>query len=237
MIHFFKSLFPNNYKRNIKEQLGVPTFHKSLERLKQIGFRPQHVIDIGAYQGDWTREFLEVFPKANVLMMEAQASKEVYLKKVSATFPNTKYHIGLLSEKEGEEMVFYENETASSVIPVHKDNPIKKITTTVDTVIENIQFPLPDFLKLDVQGFELEVLKGATKALQHATFCLLEVTFLDIDNTPVLFDVLKFMDERNFQAYDLFNYMRRPSDQALFQADLLLINKDSQFIRDIPWTK
>jgi hypothetical protein len=60
-------------------------------------------------------------------------------------------------------------------------------------------FPFPDLLKLDVQGHEMEVLKGAEKSLSLAEICLLEISLLDIGgNQPLLTDMVFFMSERNF---------------------------------------
>ena len=47
----------------------------------------------------------------------------------------------------------------------------------LDELLASGRVPQPQFMKLDVQGFELEVLKGATKMLQAAEVVLLEVSF------------------------------------------------------------
>jgi hypothetical protein len=46
----------------------------------------------------------------------------------------------------------------------------------LDAIIERKQLPFPIYETGDVQGFELEVLKGGSKSLQHTQFCLLEVS-------------------------------------------------------------
>jgi hypothetical protein len=61
-------------------------FREMLLLLKKISLDPQFVLDIGAYSGDWTRAFREVFPQAKVLMVEAQAQKEADMAKVERGF-------------------------------------------------------------------------------------------------------------------------------------------------------
>ena len=61
-----------------------------------------------------------------------------------------------------------------------------------------------DFLKADVQGYEMEVLRGAEKSLAHTLGCELEVSFLEIYRKQPLFaEVDTFMRERGFFLADL----------------------------------
>ncbi|MEJ8842222.1 FkbM family methyltransferase [Lacibacter sp. H375] len=228
-------MIPSGYKRNIKEQLGVPSLHWSLKNLKLLGFTPSFVVDIGAYEGYWTRDFLEVYPDAKILMLEAQSAKLEKLKRVCNDFSNAQYHIALLSPEDGKEFSFIESETASHVTDEIVEGAKKLRGEALDQILERKQLPFPDFLKLDVQGFELEVLKGAAKSLAHTQFCILEVSLLDLDGTPMMLEVMNYMDSKGFQAYDICQFMRRPLDKALYQIDLLFIKKDSNLIASKRW--
>ncbi len=235
MISVLKKILSSKYKRSIKERLGVPSLHWNLQNLKKLGYNPGFVMDIGAYEGYWTRDFLEVFPSAQVLMVEAQKSKEKQIEQVCSVFPNVAYHIALLSGEDGKELYFQENETASHVTSSGDSHSTAIKSESVDAILQRKGMPFPDFLKLDVQGYELEVLRGATSALKHAEFCLLEVSMLELFNEPLFAEVVAFMDVRGFQAYDICQFMRRPFDNALYQVDLLFIKKDSSFISNKRW--
>ena len=109
-------------------------------------------------------------------------------------------------------------------------------TQTLDNILDKIKFPLPDFLKLDVQGYELEVLKGSGKALAHSEVCLLEISLLDLgDKAPLLAKIVSFMDDNNYQAYDISQFMRRPFDKALYQIDMFFVKKDSPLVLSKRW--
>lgn len=235
MISLIKKVLGEKFKRSIKEQLGVPGLHVTLQMLKSRGFDPKFVIDGGAYEGQWAIDFLEVFPGTKILMLEAQASKADRLNKVIEQYPSVQWHNALLSAEDGKKLFFIEDETASHVDTSIKDAEGGHVSETIDAIIERKKLNLPDFIKLDVQGFELEVLAGAEKSLANAEFCLLEVSLLNIGNDPLLIDVITFMDKRNFQAYDICQFMRRPYDKALHQIDLLFIKKDSALIKDKRW--
>lgn len=235
---FIKKLLPFKYKRTVKEKLGVPSLHWSLQNLKKKNFNPASVLDIGAYEGYWTVDLLEVFPNAKVLMVEAQKSKMPFLEKIKVQYPKTDYAIALLSSSDGEDKCFCENETASHVskLPLQGQPSSILKTQTLDSLIKVKNFPLPDFIKLDVQGHEMEVLKGAETSLQHAEVCLLEISLFDFgDGTPLLQEMLNFMDSKGFMAYDISQFMRRPLDKALFQLDMFFVKKDSFLIADKSW--
>lgn len=237
-MNLIKKILPFRFKRKVKENLGVPSLHWSLENLKKKNFFPAHVIDIGAYEGHWTLDLLEVYPHAKVFMVEAQKSKSGYLEKVKQQYTNTDYSISLLSSVDGVQKYFYENETASHVGNVTANNGNSSImnATTLDSLLKERKFPFPDLLKLDVQGHEIEVLKGAAEALFHATICLLEVSLLDLgDGNPLLKEVLNFMDEKGFQAYDISHFIRRPFDKSLYQMDMFFVKKDSFLIAEKRW--
>ena len=107
---------------------------------------------------------------------------------------------------------------------------------TLDTLLKNKKFSDPDFLKLDVQGHEMEVLKGAENSLTHVELCMLEISLLNIgDGQPLLKEMVLFMDDKGFQVYDICQLMRRPFEKALFQMDVLFIQKNSGIIAETSW--
>ncbi len=237
-MNILKKLFPYRFKRKIKEGLGVPSLHWSLRNLKKNKFYPSFILDIGAYEGNWTKDVLEVYPAAKILMVEAQKNKEGALQRVKQTHQGIDYAISLLSSADGSIKLFRENETASQVLEIqetdHTHYTLK--SQTLDSLLMEKYLPYPDLLKLDVQGHEMEVLKGAIKSLAHAEVCLLEVSLLNLgDNSPLVAEMIAFMDEKQFQVYDISQFMRRPFDQTLYQLDMFFVKKDSALIASKRW--
>ena len=224
----------------MKNHVGVPSLHWSLQNLKKKGYYPNVVIDIGAYEGHWTKDLLEVFPNAIVLMVEAQKSKEMYLKTIAQQNKNVTYSIKLLSAEDNKQVIFNENETASQInVLATEEQRLSgktKTTITIDTLLKNLSYPLPNFLKLDVQGHEVEVLKGAIKSLATVEVCLLEVTLISLgDGSPLIIELMNFMDSLNFQMYDISQFIRRPLDKAMYQMDVFFVKKNSQWVTDRRW--
>src|ERR1700687_4549123 len=98
---------------------------------------------------------------------------------------------------------------------------------TLDNLISEASHG-PYMLKLDVQGFELEVLRGADRVLKNTEVCLLEVALMEYNHgAPLLAEVVAFMASRGFVVYDISGMFRRESDNALYMVDLMFAHKDS----------
>ena len=217
------------------ERAPYPSMESTLHDLKQRGFSPSSVIDVGAYHGEWTKMFKKIFPSTHVLMVEAQTEKTPVLDDVCGNFPNEVFReIALLGGKSGEEVEFVQMETGSSVF--EESSPyarkrLKKKQTSLDTLIEGYPtFQRIDFLKLDVQGYELEVLKGASTLLQQTEFVLMETSLIPINRgCPLILEVMTFMDSMGFRTMDFCSQVRR-KDGSLWATDLLFINRLSSFV-------
>ena len=233
-----KNLIPEKSKKALRDKLGVPSQEGSFKNIRDLGFSPKFCLDIGAYEGKWTREFKQIFPGCAILMLEAQVLKEPALVKIQQLYQDVEHTIALLGATESA-VTFNIYETASSVLSEHYDTNSKNETRNLiclDKLVENSKFRQPDFIKIDTQGYELEILKGGKNTLSSAEFVLLEVSFLDIYvNCPLIVDTINFMDAQNFVVYDICSLMRRPLDKALFQSDFLFIKKGSEFLQNKRW--
>jgi hypothetical protein len=104
---------------------------------------------------------------------------------------------------------------------------------TIDDLIESSKIKPPEIIKLDIQGFELEALKGAEKTFGYTEAYILEVSlfsFSDVPGMPVLSDVINFMLERDYVVYDFPGFLRRPLDGALGQCDICFVKRNG-FLR------
>jgi FkbM family methyltransferase len=237
---FARLVLPDETIWKIKNRHHIPSMEWSLMNIRQLGFEPRCAIDVGAFEGEWTLMFRRIYPSAKVLMIEAQTTQEAVLGAVAGRLPGTGVKIAILGGENGKSVTFNVNSTVSSVLEEHKPNDFKKETRrlqTLDTILSGDErFTKPDFIKLDVQGYELEVLKGASRSLSSTQFVLCEVSLIDINKgAPLLTDVIKFMDEHGFMTYDICSFIRRPADRALWQTDLLFIKKTHPFTQNKNW--
>jgi FkbM family methyltransferase len=202
-----------------------------IENLKKRGYEPKFILDVGAYEGHWTLQVRKIFTNSRYLMFEAQHNKKSFLEKIKNTHPNVEYFIGLLGSKVASDVEFYFMETGSSVLyeNTNHNRTVEKLNmNTLDNLLVNEKIEASCFLKIDVQGFELEVLSGAKHLLPNVDLVLLETSVLQYnEGSPLIHDVIRFMEELDFVIYDICSPKRTSKEHALFQVDIFFVKKES----------
>ncbi len=227
-------------RRYLNRRLGVPEIPPALERLAKIGFQPKQIFDVGAYRGEFAQSCLHVWKNANIACFEALDSKVCQLQQLAQHNSAITVFPVLLGAKACEKVPLNQAETASSILVEHipQNFPVSfHPMQTVDQIVQDhFAGRSPDLLKLDVQGYELEVLKGAEKTLPSLQVILAEVNLLDIhQNVPLLADIVTWLNDRNWVAYDICGLTRRPLDKTLWQADFIFVPRDSSLRSDKRW--
>ena len=198
-------------------------------RLKNCGFRPSCVVDVGAHIGQWTRTTKRIFSDVPFVMIEARDEMRPDLERTATEFADVKYHIALLGPKESAAVVFYTQGSASSLYRERSDAPMTQTSlpmTTLDNILST-STRAPLFLKLDLQGGELDVLRGANATLKKTEIVQLEIALLPYnDKAPTAAEVITFMDKQGFAIYDIAGFIR-PNGKDLVQLDVIFVRKTS----------
>lgn len=199
-----KRLYSSTYPR-LKEISGLksipPEHQKYLIQLRDnFGFYPNTIYDVGACALQWTYMAKEVWPNSKYILFEAmEESEEIFMES------EYQYHIGVFSDVDNKEVTFYKNVTFpggnsyymenpqhSSMADVLFNNPsnqFKRKTITLDSVRKNRNFPYPDLLKIDVQGCEIDILKGSSEILKHVKHLIVELQHVEYNIGAQLFDM------------------------------------------------
>ena len=232
-------MFRVKLRNYLARKLRVPEIPFALERLCAVGFQPTQIFDVGAYQGEFSQCCLSIWPNTKVACFEALEDKVLQLQHLASRHSTIQVFPGLLGAEAHEQVPLHQAETASSVMVEQISQfPVTfHSMRTVDSIVqEHFGGHSPDFLKLDVQGYELEVLKGAEKSLPKMQVILAEINLLDIhQNVPLLADVIAWLNDHDWVAYDICGLTRRPLDQALWQADFIFVPRNSPLRSDKRW--
>lgn len=213
----------------------MPTQDYALLRLKGAGFRPQRAIDVGAYVGDWTRLWKLHFQDAPVLLVEPQEERASDLRAVVESFPDCSAEQALLGAEPGEAW-FLGDETNSRIVADDPGKTGRRIPVqTLWDLVSGTPYEQPDFLKLDVQGHELAVLRRAGPLLGRVPVILLEMSVIRIGPVPIFSEVIAFMADHDYRLYDLCGFNERPLDRALWQVDGLFVHSSAPFAASTSW--
>ncbi|SJZ32406.1 FkbM family methyltransferase [Sediminibacterium ginsengisoli] len=222
------------YKLN-KEERNIQKEARRFKWLESYGFKT--IIDVGANEGQFTKKILRVFPDAVVHSFEPLT--DVY-NKLSEAFGQNKniitYNYGL--GESAEEKMIYNNEYSPSsslleMLDLHKNNfdfavksePIRIQIRTLDSF-----FPQPPagplLLKIDVQGYEMFVLKGAAQILEQTDLLIIETSFYPLYKDQHLFeDIYDYLTARGFRYAGNVEQLIAPTDHKILQADAVFIKR------------
>ncbi len=207
---------------------NAPDQAQALSALAKLNFSPEFVVDVGAYEGDWARMIHGIWPSATVLMIEPNESKLPILEKVAKEI-NGDVACELLGAQSGEAVDFHVMETGSSVYAEQSAIDREIEHRTLQALDKLVGGRTVDILKIDVQGYELEVLKGAQDVLSSVNAVVLELSLIAVNKgAPIFHEMIEFMSERGFVLYDILEFHRRPLDGALWQIDCLFVPASSE---------
>jgi len=203
-------------------------------QLRCLGFEPKFVLDVGANRGDWTRQFLKIFPQASFIMIDGFPHTDEWADLLRSS--NVKATVAILDSTE-HEVTWYANggSTGNSIFKeqthhYEKNVGQKAMAHTLDGLLSKFGWPKPfELVKLDVQGAEIAILAGAPHVLEHAEVMLLELPLAGSYNlgAPSFAGYLRFLDEAGFQPYDTTE-LHRTSGIAI-QIDLIFVRKGSKW--------
>lgn len=195
--------------KDLSEKELIPQDHQ--EYLFDMRYRqevkPDVIYDIGACVGHWTKGAKQVWRDSEIYMVDATTSVEDVLKDIGP------YAIEVLTEEDGKELTFYQNSVSPAGNSYYKENTsayhdghaTKRIGKTLDTLRKERNWPLPQLIKLDVQGAEIDILKGATETLAQVNNVILEAQHIDYNaGAPKVNDVVEFMKSIGFKLVKNF---------------------------------
>jgi FkbM family methyltransferase len=233
LFHLSFHLAPTEFETFSYEYNFAPNMKFGLAAVAKRGLSPQTIVDVGAFRGDWSRLAKQIWPNSNLIMIEPNQENKILLAGI-ANGLDAKLICELLGAEDDRVVDFKVMGSGSSIMGERSAVPRTTETRqlrTLDSLLTNVEQPA--LLKIDAQGYELEILKGALTVLPAFEAVLLEIAVIEInEGAPILHEVIAFMKKLGFVAYDILEIHRRPLDRALNQVDILFIRENSRLIAD-----
>jgi FkbM family methyltransferase len=187
---------------------SIPPLHT--QYLRELSYTPNVIYDIGSAALHWYKEANSIWKDSDIYCFEAMESVEEFYMNT-----NVKYHIGVLSDVDGKEVKFWENEinfggnsyykenseySPNADVIFTEENSKRYITSKLDTIVVDRNLPLPDMIKIDVQGCEVDVLNGARETLKSVNHLIVELQHVEYNiGANLVNESLPFIESLGFE--------------------------------------
>lgn len=179
-----------NYYKTFHADGNIPIDHINyLKKIKDLYEQPKVIYDIGSAVLHWTKIAKNLWPNAKIIAFEAVKEVEDFYKEYGLD-----YSLEVFTDIDNKEIIFYEDpiclggnsyykensKYSPAADKIYNENSAKKrIGKTIDTIVNQNKFPLPDFLKIDVQGAEVDILKGMSNTLKFVKHLIIEIQHVE----------------------------------------------------------
>jgi FkbM family methyltransferase len=196
------------------------------------------IIDVGGATGQVALMFAKKYPASKIYSFEPIPSTyKMLVKNTGGSVSIIPINKGLGSIPGNAEIHVTQRFTSSSLLAVEKniENPYftenLKETGTESIIVSTLDKEIPlsekiNILKIDVQGYELEVLKGGMETLTRTAIVLVEMQNHDLyKGAPKYYDIDAFLVKVGFELYDIIPSISQ--DKKLYEWDAIFVNKKS----------
>lgn len=203
-------------------------------------FKVNKVLDVGANVGQYSKKIREIGFKGEIRSFEPLSTAYKELEKASAKDDKWKiYNFALGDKEESAEINISKNSYSSSLLditPTHIQGAPNSIYESKETIsvktLNGIFDELVDdkevvFLKLDVQGFEENVIKGANKVLKRIKGIQIEMSLTELYKGEMLYrEVIDLLESLGFNLYSFENGFYDYQSGRLLQVDGLFFREN-----------
>lgn len=203
-----------------------------IKKIKKINT----LIDVGSNKGQFILLCIKFFP--NLLIYSFEPIKEALIKQKNLlSFKNNIYfyNTGIGNKNKIINFFITNRADSSSFLTINKSKNYNKNyyvkekrkikIQKLDQILNNKKLIKPVLIKIDVQGFELEVLKGSKKILPNIDYLLLEVSKNQMYNKQAIeLEIINFLKKEKFRIMESSKW-KKINNTEFMQRDILFKRK------------
>ena len=195
---------------------------------------PSIIFDVGAHHGQTTLHFRKAFPTASIhsfeptdenfekLKANTKGKRQIRINKLALGNAQTMVNMNVGNSDLSHQIIRNQNEELDP-----RKAPSVRMET-IDSYIKANKITRIDLLKIDVEGYELEVLKGAKDALRSGSIkaILAECDFDPKDGQHTYFnDLWDYLRSKNFSFFGLYDVVHYGNRMGIGFCNALFIEK------------
>jgi len=174
------------------------------------------IYDIGSATLHWWKEAITAFPNSDIYCFDAGNRYEPLYDYIG--IPKSHYHLQVLGCTNSKINVQARYDQGLETVNVYPENlsisgisgdifvEEERAVATLDSIIEAKKLPLPDLIKMDIQGSELDVLLGGSIAVNNAKAIILELPHVEYNLGAADKDtIIAHMDSLGFYSVGCFS--------------------------------
>lgn len=195
------------------------------------------IVDVGANRGQFALISRKIFPRAKIHSFEPLEEPAQIFRRIFDGDPNVTLHVCAVGrEKTTATIHVTKDDDSSSMLAITKEQAsmfpgaTEKETRQVSVMplsqaLGNISIPPASLMKIDVQGFELNVLQGCEDILNKFSDLYIECSFIELyEGQALAHQVIAWLEQRNFILLGIHNMCYQKNGMAL-QGDFLFTQK------------
>lgn len=201
------------------------------KRLLALDFQPRTVLDIGAYEGYWSKDIKTLFPSCQPFMIEGDKDKNDKLK--ACEIP---YEIALLSDEKKSATFYKSHSIYTTGNSIYREDSIyfkgdhyhteQVHTITLKEIVEKRDIKDIDMIKLDVQGSEKDIMMGGLDIVRNCKVIFIEMSITEYNiGSPSFTEVNNFLDQIGFQLIDIVDFHYTTDGKKLLYFDAIYMKK------------
>jgi FkbM family methyltransferase len=214
-----------------------------LSNLRNIGYRPTAIVDGGANIGEWAKLARTINPGVTIHLIEPLPNCVARLLEIAKLDGNMFVHPVAVTTSGISEvrmnLTGNDGLATSAQVALAGEMLPDEIVVQASTMDQILHEKLSHgaLLKLDLQGHEINAMKGATRVLEKIEVLIAETNFYQINDNqrPIFSELFAFISERGFELYDIATLTGRQGDNRLQWGDLVFVRKDSKLAANRAW--
>lgn len=226
------------WKRKQLKKRGIAySRYKLFDKKWLLDSNIQTVLDVGANIGEFTCIYNELFPSAEIHAFEPLPNCFTKLKKRAENMRNVNlYNIALGSKEEKlniHESTWHPASSFREMGHLHKQNYPHSSESTdlivdirrLDDVVKDSDLKNNILIKMDVQGFEDEVIKGGENIFKKAKVIVVESSFQKLyENEPMFKGIYSLLQPLGFDFVGSLKQSINKEDGSFLQGDCIFLN-------------